>query len=188
MRYITYNDYVDCTNNNEFCKKMRVEEEITPYIKGLDRYSKEKMSIIKLVKNKQIIIKLLNNFFEMPRKLKITDLQFSYELREEKDNIILYKIKEKEMYIFIKLIDKNNYNFCYEIFESSMKIIKRWEEKRYRKDINYPIVIPIIIYIGEERSKLSNKDFRYVTYKNKNLNLLYNFINKKDFYKAINEN
>ena len=69
-----------------------------------------------------------------------------------------------------------------------MKIIKRWEEKRYRKDINYPIVIPIIIYIGDERSKLSNKDFRYVTYKNKNLNLLYNFINKKDFYKAINEN
>lgn len=188
MRYITYNDYVDCTNNDEFRKMMGVEEKITPYIRISNRYSQEKIDIIKLLKDKSKITKFLNKFFNMSEKVKATDLQFSNELKEEKDNIILYKIKQREMYIFIKVIDKPNYNFCYEIFESSMKIIEKWEQTKYRININYPIVIPFIIYIGEEKWKSSNKDFRYVAYKNKNLNLLYNFINKKDFYKAINEN
>ena len=68
------------------------------------------------------------------------------------------------------------------MFEYSLNIINKWnieEKKQYKR---YPIVIPIVIYIGKEKwnnitnSQIHNK-INYITYKDNRINFSYNFIN-----------
>ena len=186
MRYFTYNEYVDCTNNEEWRKMMRVEELNSPYTRINNRHTEEDKKIIEILKDKIQMTRFINEFLKIPERIKLEDLHINKELKQKDDKITLYKIRNKEMYILIKIINAPNQNLCYDIFEESMKIIQKWDEREDKKDLNYPIVIPIVIYTGEKEWRETNNDFRYTSYSDRALYLSYNFINKKDFYKFIN--
>lgn len=193
MLYFSYNDFMDCSNNS----KSSVEENIYEYKTNNKQSNKILNKEIKklnvLLKNKNELIKFLNDFFEFSEIKDINKIKY-YEnniFKFEKNNII-YKILKKEIFIFIKLIDEKNNNISYEIFENSLEIINIWNKEKNRQYKRYPIVIPILIYIGKYHWKkncsTSNKCIKYILYENHKTKFSYNMININDLeYKRLKE-
>ena len=75
--------------------------------------------------------------------------------------------KEKEIYFLIKIEKNPNYNIPYTIFEESMELIKSIKQKHQKE---MPTVIPIIMYIGNQKWNIKQK--------NKNQDYSFSF----DFY------
>lgn len=190
MIYFSYNDFVDCTENGDINEIKKVEENIVKYeirngINIKNRSTKQNQ-IIEILKQKTELKKFLNEFFNMYEIESIQNINYYNNIKsisdKEKNNNIICKVKDKEIFIFIKVIDSIDNNIPYKMFENSLNIIKKWniEEKMQYK--RYPIVIPIVIYIGEEKwnnsiiSKANNK-INYITYKDNKINFSYNFIN-----------
>lgn len=190
MIYFSYNDFVDCTENGDINEIKKVEENIVKYeirngINIKNRSTKQNQ-IIEILKQKTELKKFLNEFFNIYEIESIQNINYYNNIKsisdKEKNNNIICKVKDKEIFIFIKVIDSIDNNIPYKMFENSLNIIKKWniEEKMQYK--RYPIVIPIVIYIGEEKwnnsiiSKANNK-INYITYKDNKINFSYNFIN-----------
>lgn len=109
-------------------------------------------------------------------------------LNKDNSNIILTKITNKEMYILIKVIDKVDNNIPYKVFENCIKVIKLWEKNEKQKNKRYPIVIPIVIYVGNEEWNIDNKlskKFNYTTFKDNIINFSFNFIKIRNKYLQI---
>lgn len=192
MYYFSYNDYADCMENEEIEKILKVEEEIEKYEAKNGVYKKcNQNNIIKELKEKKNLIKFLNNKFNIDY-INIDDLYY-YNLEEnifnkDNSNIILSKITNKEMFILIKVIDKVDNNIPYKIFENCIKVIELWEKNEKQKNKRYPIVIPIVIYVGNEEWNIDNKlskKFNYTTFKDNIINFSFNFIKIKNKYLQI---
>ena len=74
-------------------------------------------------------------------------------------------------------------NLIYKIFNLAMEIINYWNNNMMKKSLRYPIVIPIVIYTGNEDWQ-ENYDFsKYINYENNGIYLHYNLIKAKQFIK-----
>lgn len=185
MLYFSYNDFMDFSDN----RKLNVEENVYEYKihnkKREDILNKEVKKLQELLKNKNELIIFLKDFFgfdEIKDSNKIKYCENSH-FRLRKNNI-LYKILKKEIFIFIKIIDKKDNNISYKIYEHSSEIIKIWNKDKNKQSKRYPIVIPILIYIGKYDWKnnytTNNKCIKYVLYENSKIKFSYNIINIKD--------
>lgn len=190
MIYFSYNDFVDCTENGDINEIKKVEENIIRYeIRNginIQNQSIKQNQIIKILQQKIELNKFLNDFFTIYEIESVKNINYYNNIKsildKEKNNNIICKIKDRETFIFIKVIDSIDNNITYKMFEYSLNIINKWnieEKKQYKR---YPIVIPIVIYIGKEKwnnitnSQIHNK-INYITYKDNRINFSYNFIN-----------
>jgi len=102
---------------------------------------------------------------------------------KEINNNLVLKIKDKEIFIFIKVIENIDTNIAYKVFEHSLNIIKKSQEDK-KENKRYPIVIPIVIYTGRKTWKTKNSKLygkvNYITYDNNKINFSYNMINIRD--------
>ncbi len=186
MVYISFNDYRDCIENEKINEKLRVEEEKAKY-EIIERKNKtknkNKKELIEYLNTKKNVIKLLNKFFEFGEKITENNFKNCNNIKnkiiEEFDDIVLYKIKHKNRYILINIEEKINYNISFKILKYAINIIKYWEKEENKKTI-YPIVIPIVIYIGKEKWNVQKSSkLRYITYGKNMINLKYNIIGEK---------
>lgn len=189
MVYISFNDYRDCIENEKINEKLRVEEEKAKY-EIIERKNKtknkNKKEIIEYLNTKKNVIKLLNKFFEFGEKITENNFKNCNNIKnkiiEEFDDIVLYKIKHKNRYILINIEEKINYNISFKILKYAINIIKYWEKEENKKTI-YPIVIPIVIYIGKEKWNVQKSSkLRYITYGKNMINLKYNIIEINEIY------
>lgn len=192
MYYFSYNDYSDCMENEEIEKILKVEEKIEKYEAKNETYKKcNQNNIIKELKEKKNLIKLLKRKFNIDNVNEDDLYYYSLEknnLNKDNSNIILTKITNKEMYILIKVIDKVDNNIPYKVFENCIKVIKLWEKNEKQKNKRYPIVIPIVIYVGNEEWNIDNKlskKFNYTTFKDNIINFSFNFIKIRNKYLQI---
>lgn len=189
MVYISFNDYRDCIENEKINEKLRVEEEKAKY-EIIERKNKtknkNKKELIEYLNTKKNVIKLLNKFFEFGEKITENNFKNCNNIKnkiiEEFDDIVLYKIKHKNRYILINIEEKINYNISFKILKYAINIIKYWEKEENKKTI-YPIVIPIVIYIGKEKWNVQKSSkLRYITYGKNMINLKYNIIEINEIY------
>lgn len=184
MLYFSYNDYMDCTENGEMYEITKVEENIARYeIRNRKKVQKQENQIIKILNEKIQLRKFLKEFFNL---LEIEDINYCNNIKclSDKDinNNIICKIKGKEMFILIKVIENTDNNISYKMFEHSLNIIKKWNAEEKIENKRYPIVIPIVIYIGKAiwgnnyNSRKYNK-INYITYENNKINFSYNVLN-----------
>lgn len=189
MLYFSFNDYRDCIENEKINEKLRVEEEKAKYeiIERKNKIkNKNKKDIIEYLNTKKNVIKLLNNFFEFGEKITENNFKNCNNIKnkiiEEFDDIVLYKIKHKNRYILINVEEKINYNISFKILKYAINIIKYWEKEENKKTI-YPIVIPIVIYIGKEKWNVQKSSkLKYITYGKNMINLKYNIIEINQIY------
>lgn len=176
MRYFSYNDFIDCTENEKVEEITKVAENITKYeqINGVYKVQKNEEKIIKILKEKIELKKFLKEF------LKLQFIESIIYYNSNKPNTLISKIKEKEIFIYIKVIENIDNNITYKMFEKSMEIIKRWNKTEKIENKRYPIVIPILIYIGKTNWKENNNrtynKIKYITYENNRINFSYNII------------
>lgn len=185
MKYFSYNDYMDCTQNGEIDKIINVEEKIEKYeLKNADEITyNTKNNLIEILKNKFDLKKFLKEFFNFSEIGDIDNLiNYGDILNMEsnpKDNIV-YKIKDKEIFIFIKVIEKIDVNISYKMLETSLNIINKWNRDEKMENKRYPIVIPIVIYVGKEKWKHNANEYgkiNYIKCEGNRIKFSYNMIN-----------
>lgn len=185
MLYFSYNDFIDCTENGEINKKINLEEntEIYKLIDTKQKVQEEKNQIIEILKNKIQMKKFLNEFLNIQDIGDINNLKYYNNIKEIKDEnkTIIYKIENKEIFVFIRVINKIDYNISYKMFEDSLKIINKWNIYEKKENKRNPLVIPIVIYTGKETWKNNiYNTLNYITTKNNRINFSYNIININD--------
>lgn len=184
MVYFSFNDFVDCEQSGEIYKVRKLGENVVKY-EQISKTGKNENSIIEIIKNKNELKKFLKDFFEIDEAIGLNDIVYCNKIKSKIDrineNIVICKIKNKEIFIIIKEISEIDTNITYKMFEHSTNIISRWNKEKENQNTRNPIVIPIVIYTGEKIWKNSNSQVRgkikYVKFKNNRINFSYNVLN-----------
>ena len=185
MIYFSYNDYMDYTENGEINEVKRVEENIAKYElkNGAKTKYNSKNKIIKMLKNKFYLRKFMEEFFNLSEIGDIEKLSYCNEIKtitDKQNNNVICKIEDKEIFILIKVIDNIDPNITYKMFENSINIIKRWNEEEKMENKRYPIVIPIVIYLGKQKWNIDCCDIyseiNYTQGEGNRINFSYNII------------
>lgn len=185
MLYFTYNDFADCTENEELNKIIGVEERIVKYEqKNGESIKENKSEIISILRSKTQLAEFLNEFlnlYELENIIYYNNIKSSID-NDNQSNLVC-KIPNKEIFIFIKETQSIDNNITYKMFEHSINIIKKWNKEEKKINIRYPIVIPIVIYTGKEIWNEMGKYNRlnYTTIYNNRINFSYNIVNIHDF-------
>lgn len=185
MIYFSYNDYMDYTENGEINEVKRVEENIAKYELKNEAKTKynTKNEIIKMLKNKFYLKKFMKEFFNLSEIGDIENISYYNDVEtisDKQNNNIICKIEDKEIFILIKVIDNIDTNITYKMFENSINIIKRWNEEEKMENKRYPIVIPIVIYLGKQKWNIDCCDIyskiNYTQGEGNRINFSYNII------------
>ena len=130
-------------------------------------------NIEELLEDEQEVSKIINDYF----KIQICDINSeNLEKKQFKENkkSKIFKVKEKDIYFIIKLEKTPNYNIPYIIFNECIELIKKLKEDYKEKK---PVIIPIIIYIGNEKWNIQhNNRIRYTSFEENNMELGYNIL------------
>ena len=190
MQIFTYNDYLDYISNYKIKKLIKIQNKRIKIKNNIEKEKyknkektevekiKEKIenTIEKLIEDKQEVSKIINDYL----KISICDINTNnLEIIEKSKNQIniksqIFKIKEKEIYFLIKIEKNPNYNIPYTIFEENMELIKSIKQKHQKEK---PTVIPIIMYIGNQKWNIKQKNkIRYTKFEENNIELGYNII------------
>ena len=187
MQIFTYNDYLDYISNKKIKKliqnqnkKVNTKESIEKSkqeAKEKDMTEKIKENLDKnieeLLEDEQEVSKIINDYF----KIQICDINSeNLEKKQFKENkkSKIFRVKEKDIYFIIKLEKTPNYNIPYIIFNECIELIKKLKEDYKEKK---PVIIPIIIYIGNEKWNIQhNNRIRYTSFEENNMELGYNIL------------
>lgn len=166
---------------------MQLAEESAKY--NLNRVEK-KYSHDKLIKNilqdKKEVTQFINQFVEPREKVKEEELirytnSYITKKYKSKEADLVYKLKNQDMFFLIEHQSTIDNNMPYRMLNYCLDIMQEWSRnKKIGKNTSYPIVVPIVIYTGRQKWKVS-KNFRekqigdYVFERYK-IDLEYNFI------------
>lgn len=194
MEKFTYNDYIKCIHAFRLNAVMKLAEDSAEYRKNKIKNEIEtkelyKQILINTLKDKKEMKNFLNDYLYKKEKIQENDLilydkksnknVYGYEIKQPD---ILYKLRNKEIYIFIVYQFEIDHHLIYKILNYCINIMKEWNKNRkIGSTIRYPIIIPIVIYFGERKwnnvEKTEEKKTKITTYRENKLNLAYNFIN-----------
>ena len=182
MKFFTYNDYIDYNQNRNIRKivqesaKWEKEEKLTEKEKRIEKITEL------IIKNKKENVLLINDFFNTKNKAKYLEW---VDIEEQKKNIKILKEKNEEKYYILNYIIKKDNNIIYKIFKMCIELINIWKDKNEKN--KYPIIYPIIIYLGDEKwdIKPQKNKLQYTKIKSNCIFLSYNIIN---FNKESKEN
>lgn len=189
MKVFSYNDYIKAIHTLRLNEVFRVAEESEKYeiekkTKEEDNLEKELMKTI--LENKVEVEKIINVFLNPNEKIKQEDLikynnSYIYKKYKGKEPDIIYKLKNNETYFIIEYLQNIDTTIPYRMLNCCIDIIYEWTKKvRQKSEINYPIIVPIVIYTGKEKWK-SNKSAKEKgigekVLENYNVNIEYNLI------------
>ncbi len=185
MLYFSYNDYVDLTEDRKIDGLLKVEEKRARYIAiNKDKKDIQKGNIIQFLRDNQEMIKFIKDFLDIDFIDGVTICNnIKIDIDKCEANNVLYKVDNKNIYLFIKQVENIDINISFKILEYCLKIMKTAKKSESTK-IN-PIIMPIVIYTGKEEWKLrstqNNNKIRYTNYFKNRVNLAYNVISANDF-------
>lgn len=180
MKSFTYHDYIKCIHTLRLNAVFRLAEEEKIYSLG----TKEKTKDNFLLENKEEVSNLINNFIRSKNKINPCDLEKyknkNIERKYRRNPIkAIYKIRNEERYYLIDYTDNLNSREEYKILNYCIDIIYEWSKSEKRGNI-YPLIIPIIIYVGLNKWKRkTNENERTVSFyvqNNYDLKIEYNLI------------
>ena len=203
MKVFTYYDYIKCIHSIRLNKRQGLSDEKVKYEiddKKEESTNNEHDKLIKtILKNKEEMAKLINNFLKPNKKVDSKNLAKytnSYITKKymAKEADIVYKLKDDEIYFLIEHQSKKDNKMPERILNYSVDIIHEWsKEKNIKKKTKYPIIVPIVIYTGDGKWNIP-KNFKDVQienneYLNNKINIEYNLIdiNKISVSKLLNQ-
>ena len=186
MKAFTYRDYIECIHTLRLNAIFKLAEEESFYEIEEKRQEEEKnIQMIKtILDNKVEMQKFLNKFLNP--KIKINDenlIKYTNENIAKKYRIkeieLIYKLEKEEIYYLVEIQSKIDSSTPYRILNYCIDIMQEWSKQRkLGNQSKTPIIIPIIIYLGKEKWKISNtkKKISDYIFENYNINLNYNVI------------
>ena len=186
MLLFTYNDYLDYNSNYKIQKFVKLQnkkvnsqinikkppDDFTGTLDViLNKYID--IDIEKLLKEEQEISYVINDYFKVQIcEVTLNNLEKVKSYLNFKSQI--FKVKGKDIYFLIKLEKNPNYNMPYIVFDECMEFIKKCRNFDIKK---MPIIVPIIIYIGNKKWNVKNYNcIKYTSFGENNVQLGYNII------------
>ena len=112
----------------------------------------------KILDYKKETVKFLNKVLKPPRKLTVDDIEkfnskFVTDELLNSESDVIYKIKDKEIYILIEHQTKVDHSMTYRILKYEYLIMDSVIDKKKVKNKGYimPVVIPIVLYTGARK-------------------------------------
>lgn len=187
MKTFTYYDYIKCIHTLRLNAVLQLAEESAEYKvkqkKNKDRHDKLVKSILK---DEKEMAKFINDFLEPNEKVESQNLikytnRYITKKYNKKEADLVYELKNKEIFFLVEHQSTIDHNMPYRMLNYCIDIMQEWSKsKKIKKETKYPIIVPIIIYTGSEKWKMS-KNFKekqigdYV-YENYKISLEYNLI------------
>lgn len=180
MYYFNYNDYIKTIHTINLKNISLLSEEKTNY--AINKREEIYRNFIKqILNNKLIISKIINIFLSENRKILSNNLKL-YSKSNSKaysyNSTIFYLKQNPNIFFLIIYQNKIDTNLQYKILIECTNIIKKWRKTNNGEPSKFPIVIPIIIYIGKGKWNVQKeiKEFKTTTFGKNNMNFNYNFI------------
>ena len=134
--------------------------------------------------------KFLEQFIEIEVKSEDLEEQKNNYINkqfEKRESDILYKIKNKEIYILVEHQSKVDKRMPRRIFEYCMGIMMELEKTQKEDDGSNPLIIPVVIYTGAKKwnvkTNFSDTQKTYEGYQNYKINLNYKLIDINKYSK-----
>ena len=185
MKTFTYRDYIKCIHTLRLNAVFKLAEEESNYkIQENERNNTYKQKIKNSLRNKEEMAKFLNDFLNPKVKIKSEHL-VRYESKEIaskyklKEVDIIYKLKKQEILFLVEIQPKIKGSTPYKLLNYCIDIMHEYSKERKKgNDTIMPIIVPIIIYIGNEKWKISNnkKQISDYIFENYELDFNYNII------------
>ena len=164
MKAFTYYDYIKCIHTLRLNAVLQLAEEGTEYRinqrKQKNRHDKLAKSILK---DEKEMAKLINGFLEPNEKVESKNLvkytnSYITKKYQSKEADLVYKLKNQETFFLVEHQSTIDYTMPYRILNYCIDIMQEWSKTRkIKKETKYPIIVPIIIYTGDEKWKIPKK-------------------------------
>lgn len=196
MKAFTYGQYIKCIHTLRLNAVMQLAEESTPYnlskIQTNDFYHQLMQNVLQ---DKKEATKFINQFIE-PRKqiteeelIRYTNRRVNQQHREKEIDLI-YRLKDQDLFFVIEHQSTIDNNIPYKMLNCCLDIMQDWHRNRkIKKTTNYPIVVPIVIYTGNQKWKITKQykerkisDYVFERYQ---IDFEYNFIDINKISKQI---
>lgn len=166
MKAFTYGQYIKCIHTLRLNAVLQIAEENSEYnLKKLNqKYAHDKL-IKDILKNKKEAERFINQFLEPKEEVKAENLirctnSYSTKKYKSKEEALVYKLKNKEMFFLIEHQSTLDNRVQYRLLNYCIDIMQEWSRnKKQEKIYGYPIIVPVIIYTGEEKWRIT-KNFK----------------------------
>lgn len=155
MKIFTYNEYIKCIHTIRLNAVLQLAEEEAEYHLENKEKRKTQSELIKnILRNKEEAEKFINYFLKPKKSIKSEQLikytnNYIIKKYKSKEADLIYKLKDQEVYFLIEHQSTINQSISYKILNYCIDIM----QERVKNNTKYPIVIPIVIYTGEEKWK-----------------------------------
>ena len=164
MKIFTYKNYIECIHKLRLNAVLRVAEEGETYnleVKTQEKNKDKKHDkLVKtILKKPEEMAKIINEFLEPSVEVKSEKLakytnSYITQKYKSKEADIVYKIKNEEVFFLVEHQSTIDKKMPYRILNYCVDIMQEWvKNKKLKRQTKYPIVVPIIIYTGIEKSK-----------------------------------
>lgn len=200
MKFITCKQYWEYMQNNslrglaETEGKYQIPETKEKYPeKRLKEIDKKHDKIFRnVLSRKNEVAKFLNQFLNLQERIQEEDIiayptDFVTKRYETRQSDIIYKLKDKPVYFLIEHQSTIDKEMALRIWEYVGEIIRKEKMRTnlLKKDVIYPIVIPIVIYTGSQKwtakTNFAQKQYQSRLYKKYQIDLEYNLISVHDY-------
>ena len=180
-------DVVPCMYLEQVKINRKIERETNKsYTKKHDKLFRDTLD------DKTEVVKFIEYFINSKSTLKATEIEkynrnFITKDYKERQSDIVYKIKDKNVFLIIEHQSKVDYSMPFRFEEYGFETMKSAIDRSKLKNKNYnlPRIIPILIYTGENGWKVSNRmqEEQYEEIEEGGLQLEYNIIDINDYTK-----
>ena len=187
MKAFTYYDYIKSIHTLRLNAVLQLAEGSAEYKieqkKNKDRHDKLAKSILK---DEKEMAKFINEFLEPNEKVDSKDLikytnSYITKRYNKKEADLVYKLKNEEVFFLVEHQSSIDNNMPYRMLNYCIDIIQEWSRtQKIKRETQYPIVVPIIIYTGSEKWKIpknfKEKQIGDYIYENYKISLEYNLV------------
>lgn len=187
MKIFTYKDYIKCIHTLRLNAVLQLAEEGIKYKIQQNKMKNRHDKLVKnILKNEVEISKFINDFIEPNQKVESQNLikytnSYITKKYKNKEADFVYKLKSKEVFFLIEHQSTIDNTMQYRILNYCIDIMQEWNKtNKIKKETTYPIVVPIIIYTGDEKWKkpkiFREKQIGDYVFENYKIDLEYNLI------------
>lgn len=196
LKTFTYGQYIKCIHVLRLNAVLQLAEESAEYnIKKLEKkYAHDKL-VKNILKDKKEAEEFINQFLEPKEKVKAENLirytnSYITKKYKSKEADLVYKLKNQEVFFLIEHQSSIDNSMPYRMLNYCIDIMQEWSRnKRIKKICGYPIIVPIIIYTGNQKWKATKnfkeKQISNYVFERYKIDFEYNFIDINKLSKQI---
>lgn len=176
---------------------MQLAEEMTEYkLKNTKEKCLQGQLLKHVLQNKKEVARLINQFIEPRKTIKEEELvsyttnSYITKKYRTKEIDLVYKLRNKEIFFLLECQSKLDSKVDYRMINYCLDIMREWSQnKKVKKITSYPIVVPILIYTGNQKwnieSNRKEKIIKEYTYAKEKMNIEYNLVDMSKYSEQI---